>query len=113
MHCKIQSMTIALFIFLLLLPGTILAHDGEHKSQGEDSSSKHYEEGSSMKMQSDKYDDHKKTSAGYKHEKSYEHLDEGSSNKMRYEKHEVHKNVDERDNHGEPYKHLDEGSGMR
>ena len=78
MRCKIQSITVALFISSLVLPGKILAHDGEHKSQGEHSSPKHYDEGSGMKMHSEKYDDHKNVDKHDNHGEPYTHLGEGS-----------------------------------
>ena len=54
MERKVNILSIALFTFLLMLPGALWAHDDEHQTEGGHGSPELYEEGSGMKMHSEK-----------------------------------------------------------
>ena len=78
MKRRVQTVSIALFTFLLVLPGSISAHDDEHQAKGGHGSSDFYEEGSGMKIQSEKNSMHNEHDEYDKHGKSSEHMEEGS-----------------------------------
>ena len=105
--------SIILFTFLLVLPWPILGHDDEHQAKGGHGSSELYEEGSGMKVQSEKHGEYEE------HRQSSEYMEEGSGMKVHSKKHgEDKENVTnkehgEYDKHGESSEHVEEGSGMR
>ena len=78
MKRRTHTASVVLFAFLLVLPGSVLAHDDEHQTKGGHGSSELHEEGSGMKIHSEKNDAYKEHDEYDKHEKSSGHMEEGS-----------------------------------
>ena len=78
MKRKFYTVSIVLFIFVLMLPGSSLAHDDEHQAKGEHGSSELSEEGSGMKLHSEKHGKYKERGEYEGQGRSSEHMEEGS-----------------------------------
>ena len=113
MERKVNILSIALFTFLLMLPGALWAHDDEHQTKGGHGSPELYEEGSGMKTHSEKNGAYKERGEQGEHEKSSEYMEEGSGMKMQSEKHGEHEGHAEHNKHEKSSEHMEEGSGMR
>ena len=104
MKLKIQTASAILFVLLLMIPVSGFAHDSGHETKGGHGSSERYEEGSGMKIHSEKHGEYTEhgeyTKHGEyeKHGKSSKYKEEGSGIKMHSEK---------------SAKHKEEGSGSR
>lgn len=113
MKRKVHTIFIALFTFLLVLQGSILAHNDEHQTKSGDGSSELHEEGSGMRNHSEKNGEYKEHGDYDKHEKSSEYYEEGSGMKVHSKKNGDYKEHGNYDKHGKPSEHTEEGSGMR
>ena len=113
MKRRTHTASAVLFAFLLVLPGSVLAHDDEHQAKDGHDSSEFYEEGSGMKMHSEKHGEYKEHGEYEKHENPSGRTEEGSSMKMKEKNHADYQEHGEYEKHGKPSEHAEEGSGMR
>ena len=98
MKLKIQTASAILFVLLLMIPVSGFAHDSGHETKGGHGSSERYEEGSGIKIHSEKHGEYTEHGEYEKHGKSSKYKEEGSGMKMHSEK---------------SAKHKEEGSGSR
>ena len=113
MERKVNTLSIALFTSLLMLPGALWAHDDEHQTEGGHGSPELYEEGSGMKMHSEKNGAYKERGEQGEHEKSSEYMEEGSGMKMHSGENGAHQKHGKQVKQEKSSDHMEEGSGMR
>ena len=115
MNKTIPNISAILFMFILFVPYSISAHDGEQHLEGghelPDSHSESHEEGGGMKSYSKKHLAHQGDDNYKDHEYSSKHSVEGSGT-VRKENHTDDRRHESYENHEKPSARKEEGSGM-
>ena len=112
-----SSIYAILFMFILLVPQQVLAHDGEQHLENEHDTPKSHsgshEEGSAIRSYFKEHEDYQRKDVGKNHEYTTKYSEEGSGTVMKEKNSSYDQAHGSYEKHDKASEHKEEGSSMR